>query len=267
MPPNPKPQALLAATFKDAKRYAKANKLGLNWRHIGSLPQALVCQKKEEVIAVNNWQELPNVDEIRRIIDQRGATIYYEADALALADEQRARAKAREIADKEIQRADAQRRRYYRQRALVAEEKQRIRVEYARLAIELAEIGGERDPTQPYGSNFKTTLQRVQYLLVGAKRNAMRRKLPYDLNAHVMEIVERFDAGVCELTGLPFKGRVGGLSAGLNRKDRKGGYTYDNLRVIISGLNGALSLVDDDDFTKIAAAWGAKFGKTGADGE
>ena len=81
---------------------------------------------------------------------------------------------------------------------------------------------------------------RASKLVAAAKRRAVERDLPFDLD--VEWVLERLEAGVCHLSGEPFDlTEVRGFSTpSLDKIDPKGGYTKENTRVILFGLNAAL---------------------------
>lgn len=87
--------------------------------------------------------------------------------------------------------------------------------------------------------------------LKGVRKRARTAKMECDLD--VAWVQQRLDAGVCELSGIPFdfhKGwgfammRPNGPS--IDRKDPKGPYTKANCRMILWWLNRALSNLGED---------------------
>ena len=79
-------------------------------------------------------------------------------------------------------------------------------------------------------------------LIRHAKRRTLLRGRAFNLDLYESEIQKRVDRGVCELTELPLS-FVGGRtfnSPSLDRIDSKGGYTYDNIRIVCHAMNCAL---------------------------
>lgn len=74
---------------------------------------------------------------------------------------------------------------------------------------------------------------------------------------------ERLSLGVCELTGIPFDtaslgNRCGPLAPSVDRRDSSKGYTPDNCRMILWGLNMALSEWGEGVYEQIARAYLAR---------
>jgi hypothetical protein len=81
---------------------------------------------------------------------------------------------------------------------------------------------------------------RASRLVSAAKNRASARGLPFDLD--VEWVLERLTTGLCQLSGMPFDmsaSRSMGTPS-LDKIDPKGGYTKQNTRVILFGLNAAL---------------------------
>lgn len=83
---------------------------------------------------------------------------------------------------------------------------------------------------------------RARRLVTSAKPRARKKGLPFDLDQHIPEIQARINTGVCELSGLPFtprgkNGKMGPLSASLDRIKPELGYVYSNIRIICWALN------------------------------
>lgn len=86
--------------------------------------------------------------------------------------------------------------------------------------------------------------RRWKYLIHYAHDRARKKGLPFDLLDHQDAIRFRVEAGACELTGLPFNaGKQGRAwdSPSIDRIEPQKGYVYGNIRVILYGLNEALS--------------------------
>jgi hypothetical protein len=92
-----------------------------------------------------------------------------------------------------------------------------------------------------YSENAKKTASRRRGLLMvrGAKTRAKESSLPFDLDEFKWEIQRRVDAGVCELTGIPFS-LDGGRKWNTPSIDRivpSLGYVYSNVRVVCRAIN------------------------------
>jgi hypothetical protein len=83
---------------------------------------------------------------------------------------------------------------------------------------------------------------RARELVKTIKGRAKNRGVHFDLDAHILDIQDRIDEGVCELSGMPFvlqKGRSP-YSPSIDRIIPELGYTYANIRVICVALNCAI---------------------------
>jgi len=87
-----------------------------------------------------------------------------------------------------------------------------------------------------------------------AKHRAKARGLSFDLNPN--NIQERINAGVCELTGIQFdlKTPRAWNAPSLDRIDSKGGYTTDNVRVILYSVNVMANTWGPEKILVIASA-------------
>ena len=81
---------------------------------------------------------------------------------------------------------------------------------------------------------------RASRLVAAAKMRAKERNLPFDLD--VEWVLERLEAGRCQLSGLPFDmaEKRSMATPSLDKKNPMDGYTKENTRVILFGLNAAL---------------------------
>lgn len=90
-------------------------------------------------------------------------------------------------------------------------------------------------------------------------KNAQRRakKLGWEFDLTMEWVKERY-TGFCELSGLPFEIGVvhpTSFSPSLDRKDSRKGYTQDNCRFILFGINCLRGkAIDDTNIYKIAKA-------------
>lgn len=91
-----------------------------------------------------------------------------------------------------------------------------------------------------------------------AKKRAYDKEIPYDLDAHLINIQERLDKGVCELTGLPLECGVSipqWNSPSMDRIDSSKGYTFDNIRIICYAMNVALNTWGENTLRILMEAW------------
>jgi hypothetical protein len=84
--------------------------------------------------------------------------------------------------------------------------------------------------------------RRAKNLIRHAKRRAGVMSLPFDLDDHVDNLQVRLDAGVCEMTAIPFNptGDRRWDSASLDRIEPKKGYVISNIRVVCLAINCAM---------------------------
>ena len=99
----------------------------------------------------------------------------------------------------------------------------------------------------------------ARYMTTRIRTRCQKMGIPYDLDDHLDELNERYNAGQCEMTGLPFrttlKGRRAWDSASLDRINPTDGYVYSNIRVVCFGMNAALGDWGEAVFTRIANAY------------
>lgn len=101
-------------------------------------------------------------------------------------------------------------------------------------------------------------LEKRAQCLVGTVRTRCRKRgLEFDLGAHVAEIQRRIDAGVCELTGVPFDLSPGRKfsSPRIDRIDPRKGYTYDNIRIVLNLVNAALGDWGEVTLREVMQKW------------
>lgn len=96
----------------------------------------------------------------------------------------------------------------------------------------------------------------MKTIIQNTKARARRKGLLFDLDEHIDEIKHRIEAGRCELSGLQFEmGRgLHWASPSIDRIDTNGPYLYSNIRVILHGLNTALSNWGEDVLIKMVNA-------------
>ena len=91
-----------------------------------------------------------------------------------------------------------------------------------------------------------------------ARLNAWRKGLVFDITEHW--ILEKVQAGYCEVTGLPFDvmGSLtemrGNSSPSLDRRNSHEGYTEDNCQVVVWIYNCAKGAGTHDDVVRMAKA-------------
>lgn len=95
---------------------------------------------------------------------------------------------------------------------------------------------------------------RGNILLSGAKKYCRVHGIHFDLT--VSWVQSRIDAGVCEMSGLPFDmaARRGANTPSIDRIDPKGPYTQANCRVILWFINRALSNYGEEYSLKVFRA-------------
>lgn len=105
---------------------------------------------------------------------------------------------------------------------------------------------------------YQTPHGRAVALVHAARSRAEKKGLAFALSVEHVEAV--ISAGVCELTGLPFS--LAGTTESwrdpwgpsLDRTDSNGGYTPDNVRVVVCIYNLAKSDFTSDDVLRFARA-------------
>ncbi len=108
---------------------------------------------------------------------------------------------------------------------------------------------------------------RVNDLLKSIKYRAKKRGVECTLTRQWL--IERFEAGACEVTGVPFQlsgGKIKGrfihpFSPSVDRILPGRGYTAENCRLVIRSFNVARADFDDADVLVLARALVARFGK------
>jgi hypothetical protein len=96
----------------------------------------------------------------------------------------------------------------------------------------------------------------ARYLLYSAKTRARKRGFECTLNKAWIQ--ERLERGTCALTGIPFQetwDKRTMYSVSLDRIDSTLGYTPENCRLVLWGVNCALSNWGEDGFKIIAEAY------------
>jgi hypothetical protein len=94
-------------------------------------------------------------------------------------------------------------------------------------------------------------------LICGARKRALPKGLPFDLDQHKPEITARVRAGHCEMTGLPFDMGMGRTfdSPSIDRIEPTLGYVYSNIRIILWGMNAALGTWGEDVLRERMKLW------------
>ena len=98
---------------------------------------------------------------------------------------------------------------------------------------------------------------RIKSMLYFAKWRNRERKTPVPFDLTIEWALERW-TGRCEITGLPFEVRkVGGpnpFSPSIDRINADNGYTQDNCRFVLFGINALKGNGSDEDVAGIAHA-------------
>lgn len=92
---------------------------------------------------------------------------------------------------------------------------------------------GKRAPSKKKVVNLP-----VHTLLHSAKRRAAQKKLPFTLTKDWVDI--RLVVGLCQLTGIPFDSSRKAYLPSIDRVRPAEGYTPENCRMILWGLNAAI---------------------------
>lgn len=99
--------------------------------------------------------------------------------------------------------------------------------------------------------------RRAVWLVKTVRGRAKEKGVPFDLDAHVEEIQALIDAGVCQMTGLPFSlaGERDWDSPSLDRIVPAAGYVWGNVRVICHGMNCAMGSWGEEKLREFVTAW------------
>lgn len=106
--------------------------------------------------------------------------------------------------------------------------------------------------------HFIRPFGRAKKLLNAARKRAIKKKLEFSLDIH--DILPQLEIGTCQLTGLSFqfeqtnKFHKHPFSPSIDRINSKKGYTKDNIRIILSSLNIALSEYGEDHLIMLVKA-------------
>jgi hypothetical protein len=140
--------------------------------------------------------------------------------------------------------------------------------EYARkklrrqtLAATKAQSPAYREGKRRQRKNFKAKNPHLN-LIKGARQRAKDKGLPYDLNKYYKELRERFEQGVCEVSGLPIKktpGQVTWDTPSIDRIEPEKGYVYSNVRIVAYAVNVALNDWGLEQFIEIARAVDSRY--------
>lgn len=113
-------------------------------------------------------------------------------------------------------------------------------------------------PKEQRAANFAhwRRTNRARALVALAKSRAEKKGLDFSLDQHVREIQGVIDAGVCELTGIPFNLDGGKTwdSPSIDRIDSSKGYTLSNVRVVLYCVNVMANLWGENKIVEISDA-------------
>lgn len=105
-------------------------------------------------------------------------------------------------------------------------------------------------------------IRRAYALIQAAKSRAKKKSIPFDLLDHVDHYHQIINAGLCELTELPFSKEHGSpFAPSLDRIEPKLGYVHGNVRVILFALNMGLGKWGEAPYAQIAGAYTRKISK------
>lgn len=164
---------------------------------------------------------------------------------------ERARRAIPEVRD----RKNAYAREYHKNRVKDPEVLARIR------AVRHAWNQKNRDKRNALSAKYRV-INRSRFLVAQMKKRAKDKGLPFDLDKHAEDIQRRIDAGFCELTGYPFdltpcdvKGVRKFNGPSVDRIDNDKGYTYDNIRIVLSIVNYAMNIWGEDVLREVMEHW------------
>jgi hypothetical protein len=104
-----------------------------------------------------------------------------------------------------------------------------------------------------------TSVSTISVRFYEARRRAAKIGKPFDLTPEFLDRLLAAQGDRCALTGIPFeepvKGRNNPFVMSLDRIDSQGGYTQDNVRLVIFAMNAALGPWGEDVFRQVAAAY------------
>ena len=107
------------------------------------------------------------------------------------------------------------------------------------------------------------TKHRAESLVSEARRRSAKKGIPFDLDEHLEEIRQRFEAGVCEMTGLQLDfhcRRISWNSPSMDRIEPALGYVYSNLRIVCYAMNAAMQNWGEETTEMVMRAWLEKRG-------
>lgn len=98
---------------------------------------------------------------------------------------------------------------------------------------------------------------RFDRLLKLVENRAGKRGVPYSLSRDDEKLRSRFDAGVCEMTGIPFNLENGRTfdSPSIDRKNPEEGYTPENVRFVLDIMNVAMNRYGEDTLERVIKIW------------
>ncbi len=97
---------------------------------------------------------------------------------------------------------------------------------------------------------------RAYHLIRHARERAKKKGLAFDLDSYILNVQDRIDHGLCEVTGLPLNldgGRTWD-SPSIDRIDPKGPYLYANIRVVSLAINSAMGDWGEQKLVQLALA-------------
>lgn len=143
-----------------------------------------------------------------------------------------------------------------------------IRKEYHK---SLRQLPGYEKKAKKYADDRKRRLLsmdvRLRYLFTSSRIRARNKGLKFDLDVDFLKNLLDSTNGACCLTGIPFSLEppefgftINPKSPSLDRIDPKGGYTKDNVRLILSCVNIAFSQFGEEFFAQWATEYFSRLG-------
>ena len=99
---------------------------------------------------------------------------------------------------------------------------------------------------------------KARYLISSIKSRCQRKNIPFNLSEYEIELNQRIDSGVCEVSGFPLRlvyGKQNYDSPSIDRIDPKKGYVYENVRIVAFAVNASMGNWGEAKFRQIMKKW------------